>query len=424
VEITGSEFDAQRNGMTDGRPAVSRICVVRQFYYPSDPRVRREAEALASDGHEVDVICLRKDGETARDKCNGVNVYRLPLSHSRGSTGRYLYEYAAFFVLAFMRLMTLFARKRYDIIHVNTMPDFLVFVAAVCKLFGARVVLDMHECVPELYQTKYGLPPGHPFIRLLARVEQWSMAFADQVITCTQQQKDVFVRRGTPASKIAVVLNSADTSIFTPPNGGPMLWTPGDDLVLISHGLVVERYGLDTIVRAVDLLRRQIPGIRLRVLGSGEYLPALQALVRELDVEEHVWLAGYVPESEMIEAIRTAHIGVVAVKRDAFRDLTHTNKMYECVVMRKPVVIAETAAVRAYFDESCFEFFVSDDPVDLARSILALYHHPERAQSMVEHASRQYRDYAWDAQKEIYRRAVLGAAPGHQPAMLDAEQAA
>lgn len=403
---------------------MSRVCVVRQFHYPADPRVRREAEALVADGHEVDVICLRQPGESAREVVNGVDIHRLPLDHERGSLGRYLYEYSTFFVMAFFKLMALFVRRRYDIVHVNTMPDFLVFVSVVCKLFGARVIIDMHECVPELYQTKYSLNARHPVIRLLALVEQWSMAFADQVITCTEQQKAVFVARGTPAEKIAVVLNSANTSIFQPGDAEPRMWTPGDELVLVSHGLVVERYGLDTIVRAVAILKQDIPTIRLRVLGRGEYLPELTALVRELGVEEQVWLAGFIPESDMLDAIRTAHIGVVAVKRDAFRDLTHTNKMYECIAMRKPVVIAETAAVRAYFDDTSFQYFASDDPADLARTILHLYHHPERARQMVEHATWQSQAYHWDVQRELYCQAVRGVSPGLSARKLGAEPVA
>jgi glycosyltransferase involved in cell wall biosynthesis len=237
------------------------------------------------------------------------------------------------------------------------------------------------------------------------------MAFADRVTTCTDQQKAVFAERGTDPGKIAVVLNSADSNVFQPPVDGPKLWAPGDDLVLVSHGLVVERYGLDTIVRAVQFLKPDIPGIRLRILGSGEYLPQLRSLVRELDVEDEVWLAGFLPRAEMLEAIHTAHIGVVAVKRDAFRDLTHTNKMYECIAMLKPVVISETAAVRAYFDDASFAFFKSDDPADLARAIRELYHHPERARAMIEHASWQYQQYAWEIQKHVYLDAVLGATP-------------
>jgi hypothetical protein len=90
--------------------------------------------------------------------------------------------------------------------------------------------------------------------------------------------------------------------------------------------------------------------------------------------------------------------------------------MYEYVAMHKPVVIAETPAVRTHFDDSCFQFFTSDDPADLARALRELYYNPARAADMIEAASRRYRGYAWEAQRHIYRDAALGTATRHAPA--------
>ncbi len=401
-----------------------RVCIVRHAYYPGDPRVRREAETLVAAGHQVDVICLRKPGTTNRETIDGVNIHRLPVTHRRGSLARYAFEYGSFFILAFLKLLQLHLLHRYAVVQVNTMPDFLVFVTAACKAMGARVVLDMHECVPELYRTTYGIGARHPMIRLLTWIEQRSMAFAHQVTTCTQQQKDLFIRRGTPAEKIAVVMDGVDVALFHPADDGTRCWEKGGPFLLVSHGLVVKRYGHDTMVRAVALLRDRIPGLRLVVLGSGEYLPALRQLVRELGVEELVQLRGFVPHEEMIRTIQEAHVGVVAAKRDIFRDLTLTNKMFEYVVMRKPVVIAETTAVRAHFDPTCLEFFRSDEPTDLARALLDLYQHPARVPGMTEAASRQYRQYAWEIQGRIYHTAVVGTPPTSPTPLTSLEQAA
>jgi hypothetical protein len=108
-------------------------------------------------------------------------------------------------------------------------------------------------------------------------------------------------------------------------------------------------------------------------------------------------------------------VGVIAAKRDTFRDMTHTQKMYEYVAMHKPVVIAETPAVRTHFDESCFEFFTSDDPADLARALRNLYHNPSRAVEMIEAATCRYRAYAWEAQRHVYTDAILSVVPRSAP---------
>jgi glycosyltransferase involved in cell wall biosynthesis len=207
------------------------------------------------------------------------------------------------------------------------------------------------------------------------------------------------------------VLNAANSAIFRPQTPEPVLWHPGGRFDLVAHGLIAERYGLDTMVRAVSLLACEIPEITLHVYGKGDYLPELEALVSELGVADHVIVHGFVPEEELLDGIGRAHVGVIAAKRDTFRDMTHTQKMYEYVAMHKPVVIAETPAVRTHFDDSCFQFFASDDPADLASALRDLYYSPARALTMIESATTRYRAYDWDAQRHVYSDAVLSVIP-------------
>ena len=47
-------------------------------------------------------------------------------------------------------------RRRYDVVQAHTIPDTVVFASIVPKLFGARVMLDLHECMPEFFSTKFG----------------------------------------------------------------------------------------------------------------------------------------------------------------------------------------------------------------------------------------------------------------------------
>jgi hypothetical protein len=167
----------------------------------------------------------------------------------------------------------------------------------------------------------------------------------------------------------------------------------------------------------VGLLSRQFDVVLL-VFGKGEYLPEMEALARKLGVADRVLIHGFVPQEELLDGIANAHVGVIAARRDSFRDLTHTQKMYEYVAMRKPVVIAETSAVRTHFDDSCFQFFASDDPADLARALLELYHDPQRALEMIESADCRYRVYSWETQRHVYAAALLDGVPQHAPARV------
>jgi glycosyltransferase involved in cell wall biosynthesis len=384
----------------------ARIGIIRQFYFPCDTRVRREVRALASTGHEVDVICMRRPGQPLYERSGSIAVYRVPLVHKRGGPLRYLFEYVSFPSAAFLYAGALALRRRWDVVQVNTLPDWLVFAAIVPRLLGARVLLDLHECMPEFFATKFRASPSHPAVRLLARLEQASIRFADRAITCTEQMRMAFVARGAQSEKIEVILNSADEEIFDPERYPPTGSEP-DRFVLLSHGSIEERYGLDTAIRAVARLAGEIPGLRLEIFGEGAYLGELQELAQQLGIEDRVFFSdGLVPLDDLLRAIAAADAGLVAMKRDLFRDLTHTNKMFDFISMRRPVIVSRTASVEAYFDESCFQLFDSADDRDLARAIRGLHADPGLRERLVSRAAEVNEPYRWPRQRELYRHVV------------------
>jgi glycosyltransferase involved in cell wall biosynthesis len=383
----------------------ARIGVIRQFYFPCDTRVRREVHALASAGHEVDVICMRRPGQPLYERSGSVAVYRVPLEHKRGGPLRYLFEYVSFPLAASLCAGALAVRRRWDVVQVNTLPDWLVFAAIVPRLLGARVLLDLHECMPEFFATKFA-SPSHPAVRLLARLEQASIRFADLAITCTEQMRAAFIARGAQGEKIEVILNSADEEIFDPQRHPPTGSGP-DRFVVLSHGSIEERYGLDTAIRAVARLAGEIPGLRLDIFGEGAYADELQELAEQLGIEDRVFFSdGLVPLDELLRAIATADAGLVAMKRDSFRDLTHTNKMFDFIAMRRPVIVSRTASVEAYFDESCFQLFDSGDDRDLATAIRELHANAGLGERLVRRAAEVNEPYRWPRQRELYLRVV------------------
>ncbi len=346
---------------------MARVLVIRQHYFPLDIRVRREVEALLSDGHEVDVICLARSGERWHERWKGVRVVRLPFDLRHGGSLGYLLKYGVFGLAAGALAAALHLRRRYRFVQVHSLPDPLVFAALVPRLGGARVLLDLHETMPEFFATRFGLSTEAPVVRLVAVAEQASIRFATHVITCTEEMKDAFVARGAPPDKIDIVLNSADESIFDIERYPPQPRQDGR-FVLMVHGSVEERYGIDTTIQALALLADEIPGLELQVYGRGSYLPELERLAEDLGVSDRVsFQREWVPIDQVVEALARADAGVVAMKRDAFRDLTHCNKMYELVTMRRPAVVSRTRSVETYFGEESFAWFHSN-AVDHFRS--------------------------------------------------------
>jgi glycosyltransferase involved in cell wall biosynthesis len=380
----------------------SRLCLVRQGYYPADVRVRREAQALLDAGYEVDLVCLRGEGESARERVGGVDVRRLPLTHRRAGVARYLFEYTAFPLLAMATVGALQLRRRYDAVQVHTMPDHLVFAALVPKLLGARVLLDLHEAMPELYKSKYG--PSSWAVRVITFVERASVRFADRALVVSEPHRDAIVAHGVPAEKLTIVMNAPDERIFRPLNGSRR---PGPGFVLVSHGTLVERYGYETAIRAVALARGELPDVRLVIIGDGEDAPRLRRLAHELGVHDRVEFLGLRPLDEIPEHLAGAHVGVVANELDEFTDIVVPTKLMEYVASGVPAVVARSRAVEAYFDEASVRFFAPGDPSDLARAIVELAAAPEAADQRARTAADRFAaTHAWRRSRARYLELV------------------
>jgi glycosyltransferase involved in cell wall biosynthesis len=385
---------------------VAHVCVIRQQVAWS-PRVAREVAALAEAGHDVDFICLRKPGEPRRERCGRVRVWRLSVpGGGRGRTARYLLNYGSFVAQAAAVAGVMHARRRYRLVQVNTLPDVLVFAAAVPRTFGARVLLDLQECMPEFFATKFGTGMDHPAVRLIAALEQRSIRFADHVITPTAQLRDTFIGRGAPPDKIDVVMDGTDEEVF---RRVPAARPDPTRFTLISHGTVEERYGLDTAIDAVALLRNEIPELVLKIYGEGSDLGRLHQLADRLGVADRVYFSdGFVPIDDLRCAISSADVGVVAMKRDVFRDVTLAGKMFDFIAMGLPMVVSRTRSVEQTFPPDCFERFESGNPADLARALRRLHEDPDHRALLATRAAAAADPYRWAHQRERYLSIVAG----------------
>jgi glycosyltransferase involved in cell wall biosynthesis len=402
---------------------MARICVIRQGYFPLDPRLSREVTALIAAGHEVDVICQRRPGEAPRERNGGLGIYRLAIERRRRGVVHYLLEYGMFLLAAAFMAASLHLRHRYDVVQTNTLPDCLVFAAIVPRIFGARVLLDLHECMPEFYEMKYRLSARHPVVRGLMLLEQASIRFADFAITCTQQMRERFIERGASGKKIDVILNSFDDESFDPSRYASTR-NDTDGFALVYHGTLEDMYSLDLVLRAVASLAGRIPGLRFSIYGDGPRRRALQTLAGELGLDGVVWFSdGFLPMTEVLPGIAAADVGVVAIRRDACFDLTHSNKMYDYIAMRRPVVLSRTRAVQAYFGDECFQLFESGNEQDLARAIYELYTDRSLGERLVRRAALVGEPYRWVHQRKHYveiveRLAFRGRAHGSEPAAI------
>ena len=152
-----------------------KACMVAYTFYEQDNRVRRYAETLAKRGDRVDVVSLRMEGQSSEEIVGGVHVYRIQ-SRVVNEKGKFTYlgRLLLFFLRSFFFLAWKQSQEHYDLIHVHSVPDFEVFAALVPKLMGAKVILDIHDLVPEFYLSKFKASSDSLTFKLLVGVERMS----------------------------------------------------------------------------------------------------------------------------------------------------------------------------------------------------------------------------------------------------------
>ena len=381
------------------------ICILVQNVYDFDVRVRRKAEALVAAGYSVDVFGLRKDGGPKEYNLRGVNVYTVSLGKQRGSLARYAFEYLSFFLWSLVKLTVEMRRKRYAVIDVNTLPDFLIFAGIFARWMGAKLVLDMHEITPEFYMSKYEIPEQSWRIRALTVLEKWSFDFADHVVTINEPIQELLVSRGLPREKSTVVMNSADEASLKPQTKSvPAIEAAASaaSFVMMYHGTLTRLYGLDIAIEAFASRHSEMPGAEFWILGSGTQTSELRALIQKFKMQDKIKLIGFVSPLEIPAWLTKCDLGVLPIRRDVFLEFASPNKLPEFIVMGKAVVISRLKAIQYYFTNDAVAFFEPNDPLALAGEMVRLYRDAGLRASMVAQARRQYAPLRWEVMKERY----------------------
>jgi glycosyltransferase involved in cell wall biosynthesis len=381
--------------------AGKRVVVVLYSSFPGDPRPRRAAEVLAKEGASVELICLRETNEEPEhESFNGVEVTRVPLKRRRGGKLSYLVEYGRFILLSSVILAGRAIKKRYDLVHIHNMPDFLVFSALVPKILGAKVLLDLHDPMPELMMTIFGLRENSYAVRILKELEKWSATFADAVLTVSETCKKIFSARSCPPEKISVIMNSPDETIFEfrEPTTRRQESKP---YVIMYHGSLVERHGLDLAVTALEKARASLMHAELRIYGrSTPFLEhVLDSVRKKSEIREMVRYLGPKNLEEIVEAIRECDVGIIPNRRSVFTELNTPTRILEYLSQGKPVIAPRAHGILDYFGPQELVFFELGNADDLAKQLEYVFSHPEEIVGTVRRGQRVYLAHKWSSER-------------------------
>jgi glycosyltransferase involved in cell wall biosynthesis len=413
----------------DKVPASSRntrkkICMLAYTSYEGDNRVRRYAETLTKRGDLVDVIALDASHIQGHEKeINGVTVYRIQKrDHNERSKWTYAWRLVCFLVRSSAALTRFHKRNRYDVIHIHNMPDFLVFAAWYPKLSGAKLILDIHDVVPELFGNKFRTKFKSTYVGLLKVIEKMSANFVDHVIVSNHLWHKTVVARSVPEGKCSVLVNHVDPGMFSRHERTRF----DGKFIVLFPGSFQWHQGLDIAIEAFARIKPKVPNAEFHLYcGAGGDLEIdLRQLVRQLNLEDSVKFLGGISLDQMAQVIANADLGVVPKRADSFGNEAYSTKIMEFMSQGVPVVVSRTKVDTFYFEEGVVHFFRSGDSGAMAEAMLDVINDKDLRQSLIARGYEYVERNGWDRKKKEYLDLIDGLSTEHfddvQPALASA----
>jgi glycosyltransferase involved in cell wall biosynthesis len=377
-----------------------RVCMITYSFYEYDNRVMRYAEALAGRGDQVDVIALMRHDKPAREIINGVTVNRIQRReiNERGKLS-YLGRMLSFLARSGWVLTKKHLKQPYDLIHVHSVPDFEVLAALLPKLWGAKVILDIHDIVPEFYASKFGVSKESFIFRALKLLERWSAAFSNHVIIANHIWEKVITARSVDPAKCSTYLNYPDSRLFN-----TALRTRDADgrIIMIYPGSLNWHQGVDIAIRAFALIKDRAPEAEFHIYGDGSTKKQLVQLIEERALQERVKLMDIIPIKKIGGVMANADIAIVPKRNDSFGGEAFSTKIFEFMALGVFVIAANTRIDRFYFNDSIVKFFQSGDERSLADAMLAMIRNPDLRKEYAAKALTYIAHQNWDIKKHDY----------------------
>jgi glycosyltransferase involved in cell wall biosynthesis len=367
--------------------------------------VIRYAETLAQRGDAVEVVALRRGSELKpEESMGGVKVFRIQNRFGKREKSKFahLWPLLRFLIASSWWVTRRHHRLPYDLIHVHNIPDFLVFAAWYPKLTGAKVILDIHDIVPECFASKFGGSGRSAVVWALQGFEKLSAAFANHVILANHLWLEKYVARSAPRGKCSVVINHVDTRVFVPAPPGK---ANGRPLILFPGGLQWHQ-GLDVALRAFAKVQPRLPGAEFHIYGDGSMKPSLVRLAGELSLNGSVRFFDPLPLHQIAGVMARADLGVVPKRADSFGNEAYSTKVMEFMSVGVPVVVSSTKIDCYYFNENVVRFCQPGSADALAEAMLEVLTNDGLRQRLVECGRAYAAQNSWENHASDYLRLV------------------
>ena len=353
------------------------LVIVENLPVPLDRRVWQESCALRDAGYEVSVICPRMRGyNEPYEELEGISIYRHWISGEASGIGGFVTEYVSALVGEFICAWKVRRRRKVDIVHLCNPPDILFVVALPFKLFGAKVLFDVHDLWPEMFEAKFGKRGMLYWAVRLA--ERCTLAVANSVIATNESVLKAVQLRGKKRDEEVMVVrtspNAIDTNVASDPS-----FRKGRRYLVGYIGVMGNADGIDYLLGAVRHIvhNQKRSDISFLLMGTGPEWEDLNKMREDYAIGEYVEMPGRVSDEFLSTALQTMDLGVSCDPINSYNDHCTMNKVLEYMAFEKPQVMFDLVEGRysagdaaVYVDENSSE--------KLGEAIVDLLDDPEK----------------------------------------------
>jgi glycosyltransferase involved in cell wall biosynthesis len=385
------------------KPAV--LIIVENLPVPLDRRVWQESLALRDAGFEVIVICPRMKGfNTPEEVLEGIHIYRHKmLPEAKGLLG-FFAEYASALWGETVLAWKAFRKHRFKVIHMCNPPDLIFAVAWPFKLFGVRVIFDVHDLWPEMFEAKFNKRNlMYWAVRLAQRL---NYLCTDVVLATNETNRQAALQNGKKDPSRVFLVRTAPKIPNTTLPANPAL-KKGRPFLVGYVGVMGSADGVHVLLEAAaeivhNLGRRDI---QFLLMGDGPEYNDLLALREKLKLTEYVDLPGWAKNDFLFPALKTIDLGVTCDIPNAYNHSCTMNKVLEYMAFAKPQVTFDLKESRASaLDAAVYVTEVSSRK--LAEAIVATLDDPAERERMGRRGyERLHKELNWEKSVEQLQRA-------------------
>lgn len=389
------------------KPAI--LIIVENLPVPLDRRVWQEACALRDLGYEVVVICPQMKGFTAPSEVlEGIQIYRHKISlEANGIVGFFL-EYASAIWGETILAWKAFRLHRFKVIHLCNPPDVLFLVAWPFKLFGVKVIFDVHDLWPEMFEAKF--KRGGLLYKAVCLAQRLTYACADVVLATNETNRQAAHRNGRKSPENVFLVRTAPK--IADLTQSPDLGLKKGRKYLVGYvGVMGSADGVNYLIEAANYIVNicQRRDVQFLLMGDGPEFDSLIALRDTYHLRDYVDFPGWALNDYLFKALKTIDLGVTCDPPNAYNHSCTMNKVLEYMAFGKAQVMFDLIECRASAGASAL-YVQGESPENLAKGILELLDDRERREKMGKlGADRLHNDLNWDRSVAELNRAYARA---------------